>query len=97
MSKVYTLLESGPDVLVATAYKGRANFMPLSWLTMIDFEPPVVGLLMSDRNYSFAALKATRECTINVPDAKNLKTIHHLGGDRFMVAGKTIRLRSKAK
>ena len=172
LSKVYAVLEAGPVVLVATAHRGRANVMPLSWLTMLDFEPPLVGLVMGDRNFSYAALKATRECTLNVParaiaqkavdcggvsgattdkfaqfgltplpasrvraplvkecplnfecrvvDAgmvkkydlfvlevvkawidspapKNLKTIHHLGGERFMVAGPTIRLKTKAK
>src|SRR4030066_1507940 len=67
LSKVYGLLEPGPVVLVTTAYKGRANIMTLSWLTMMDFEPPLVGMVMSDRNYSFAALKATKQCVINIP------------------------------
>ena len=40
LSKVYGLLEPGPVVLVTTAQKGRANVMTLSWLTMMDFEPP---------------------------------------------------------
>lgn len=67
LSKVYGLLEPGPVVLVTTAHKGRANIMTLSWLTMMDFEPPLVGMVLSNRNYSFAALKATRECVINIP------------------------------
>lgn len=37
---------------------------------MLDFEPPLVGLVMRDRNFPFAALKATRECTLNVPTAE---------------------------
>ncbi|MDD3546118.1 MAG: flavin reductase family protein [Kiritimatiellae bacterium] len=171
LSKVYAVLESGPVVLVTTARRGRPNVMALSWLTLMDFEPPLIGLVMSDRNHSFAALKATRECVINVPTAEiadralgcgntsgakvnkfrkfgltplpaaqvqaplirecpvniecrvtdmrmvrrydlfvlqavaawkvsgsgDLTTLHHLGGDRFMVAGPTVRLRSKAK
>jgi flavin reductase (DIM6/NTAB) family NADH-FMN oxidoreductase RutF len=40
LSRVYVLLEPGPVVLVTTAQKGRANVMTLSWLTMMDFEPP---------------------------------------------------------
>jgi flavin reductase (DIM6/NTAB) family NADH-FMN oxidoreductase RutF len=52
LSKVYGLLEPGPVVLVTTAQKGRANVMTLSWLTMMDFEPPLVGMVMSNRNYS---------------------------------------------
>jgi flavin reductase (DIM6/NTAB) family NADH-FMN oxidoreductase RutF len=67
LSKVYGLLEPGPVVLVTTARRGRANVMTLSWQTMMDFEPPIVGLVMSNRNFSFGLLKAGRQCVINIP------------------------------
>jgi flavin reductase (DIM6/NTAB) family NADH-FMN oxidoreductase RutF len=67
LSRVYRLLEPGPVVMVTTAGKGRANIMPMSWHTMVDFEPPLVGCVISDRNYTFGNLKATRECVINIP------------------------------
>jgi len=67
LSRVYRLLEPGPVVLVTTARKGRANIMPMSWHTMMEFDPPLVGCIVSDRNHSFGTLKATRECVINVP------------------------------
>ena len=67
LSRVYRLLEPGPVVLLTTARKGRANVMPMSWHTMIDFEPPLVGCIVSDRNFTFGILKASRECVINVP------------------------------
>jgi len=38
LSKVYSLLESGPVVMVSSAWKGKANIMTMSWHTMIDFE-----------------------------------------------------------
>ncbi|MDO9371832.1 MAG: flavin reductase family protein [Gammaproteobacteria bacterium] len=67
LSKVYRLLEPGPVVMVTTARKGRANIMTMSWHTMMDFEPPLVGCVISNRNYTFDILKATRECVINIP------------------------------
>jgi flavin reductase (DIM6/NTAB) family NADH-FMN oxidoreductase RutF len=67
VSQVYRLLEPGPVVMVTTARKGRANIMTMSWHTMIDFEPPLVGCVISDRNHTFGILKATRECVINIP------------------------------
>jgi len=67
LSRVHRLLESGPVVLVTTARKGKANVMTMSWHTMIDFEPPLVGCVVSDRNHTFGILKATRECAINIP------------------------------
>lgn len=41
--------------------------MTMSWHTMIEFEPPLVGCVISDRNYSFGLLKASNECVINIP------------------------------
>jgi flavin reductase (DIM6/NTAB) family NADH-FMN oxidoreductase RutF len=67
LSRVYRLLEPGPVILLTTARSGRANIMPLSWHTMMEFEPPLVGLIVSNRNHSFGMLTATRECVINVP------------------------------
>jgi flavin reductase (DIM6/NTAB) family NADH-FMN oxidoreductase RutF len=43
LPKVYSLLEPGPVVLLTTARRGRANLMPLSWHTMLEFELPLVG------------------------------------------------------
>jgi flavin reductase (DIM6/NTAB) family NADH-FMN oxidoreductase RutF len=67
LSKVYGLLEPGPVVMVTTARKGRSNIMTMSWHTMIEFEPPLVGCVVSNRNYTFGILKATKECVINIP------------------------------
>ncbi|OGR68677.1 MAG: flavin reductase [Elusimicrobia bacterium GWC2_61_19] len=169
LSKVYSLLEAGPVVMLSTAFKGRNNVMTLSWHTMIDFNPPLVGCVISDRNYTFEAVKKTRECVINIPtleiagkavacgnvsgrrtdkfsvfgltpeksaavkapsvkecyaslecrladarlagkynlfifevvkarvdtSVKDPRTVHHRGGEAFMVAGRTIKIKSK--
>ncbi len=73
LSKVYGLLEPGPVVLLTTTYKGRANVMTMSWHTMMEFEPPLVGCVVSGRDFSFDALKATRQCVLNIPTVE-LKT-----------------------
>jgi flavin reductase (DIM6/NTAB) family NADH-FMN oxidoreductase RutF len=67
LSLVYSLLEPGPVVLLTTAQKGRANVMTMSWHTMMEFEPPLVGCVISNRNHSFDILKASKECVINIP------------------------------
>ena len=158
-------------MLLTTARKGRANIMTQSWHTMIEFEPPMVACVVSNRNFTFNTLKATKQCVINIPTAelaekvvacgnssgrevdkfetigltpaaasrvraplvaecyanlecrvvdtrevnryclfilevlkawidparKHPRTIHHMGSGAFMVAGKTIKLRSRMK
>lgn len=171
LSEVYRLLEPGPVVLLTTARNGKANVMTMSWHTMMEFEPPLVGCVVSNRNFTFNILRSTRECVINIPtvevaakvvgcgntsgrdvdkfqmfhltpapasqvraplieecdaqlecrvaDAKmtvkynffilevlkawidparkHPRTIHHMGRGVFLIAGKTIKLRSKMK
>ncbi|MGE5338496.1 MAG: flavin reductase family protein [Gemmatimonadota bacterium] len=75
LSRVYRLLEPGPVVLLTTARGGHANVMTMSWHTMMEFEPPLVGCVISDRNYSFGLLRATRECAINIPGADMARSV----------------------
>lgn len=75
LSKVYGLLEPGPVVLLSTAHKGRANVMTMSWHTMMEFEPPLVGCIVSGRDFSFDALKATRQCVLNIPTVELKATV----------------------
>lgn len=95
LSRVYRLLEPGPVVLLTTAHKGRANVMTMSWHTMMEFEPPLVGCIVSNRNYSFEALRRTKQCVINIPTAELAKTVVACGNasgrklDKFAAFGLT--------
>jgi len=95
LSQVYKLLEPGPVVMVTTARKGRPNIMTMSWLTMMDFEPPIVGIIMGEQSYSFGNLKATKECVINVPTVELAKKVVRVGNttgkkvDKFKTIGLT--------
>jgi flavin reductase (DIM6/NTAB) family NADH-FMN oxidoreductase RutF len=75
LAQVYRLLEPGPVVLLATARSGRTNVMAMSWHTMLEFEPPLVGCVVSNRNYSFATLKSTKECVIAIPTVELAKKV----------------------
>jgi flavin reductase (DIM6/NTAB) family NADH-FMN oxidoreductase RutF len=79
LSKVYGLLEPGPVVLVVTARGEHANIMTMSWHTMMEFEPPLVGCVISGRNASFDALKAAKECTLNIPTVELAKQVVGIG------------------
>ena len=75
LSEVYRLLEPGPVVMISTANGKRRNVMTMSWQTMIDFTPPLVGLIISNKNFTFNILKSTKECVINIPSARIAKKV----------------------
>src|SRR5512134_1771145 len=93
LSKVYSLLEPGPVVLVTTSGKVRPNIMTMSWHTMMEFEPPTVGCVISNRNYSFEILKKTRNCVINIPTVELAEKVVGCGNisgrrvDKFSMFG----------
>ena len=95
LAKAYGLLEPGPVVLLTTARKGRANVMTMSWHSMMEFEPPLVGCVVSGRNASFDTLRATRECVINIPTLELAKQVVGVGNccglevDKFAKFGLT--------
>ena len=95
LSRVYGLLEPGPVVLLATAHGGRENVMAMSWLTMMEFEPPLVGCVVSGRNWSFDLLSAAKSCVIAIPPASLARTVVGVGNcsgrrvDKFAKFGLT--------
>ncbi len=113
LAKVYQLIEPGPVVLLATARGGRnnvmtpkvmtPNVMTMSWHMMVEFEPPLIACVVSGADYSFAALKATRECVIAIPARKLLRQVVAVGNstgaeiDKFAAFGLTPRPAKKVR
>jgi flavin reductase (DIM6/NTAB) family NADH-FMN oxidoreductase RutF len=95
LSKVYGLLEPGPVLLLTTSHKGVANVMTMSWHTMLEFEPPLVGCVVSQNDFSFKALNATRQCALNIPTVELVDQVVGCGNasgalvDKFATFGLT--------
>ncbi|OPY70671.1 MAG: Flavin reductase like domain protein [Syntrophorhabdaceae bacterium PtaU1.Bin034] len=66
LSKAFQLIEPGPVVLVTTAHKKKANVMAMSWHMVMDFTPQI-GCIIGPWDYSFSALRTTKECVIAIP------------------------------
>lgn len=77
LSQVYRLIEPGPVVLVSTMSGKQANIMTMSWHMMIDFEPPILACVISNRDYTFGIVKKTKECVINIPTVELAKKSWH--------------------
>lgn len=79
LSKVYQTLEPGPVVLLSTMGEEKANVMTLSWHMMIDFEPPLLGCVVSNRDFTFNILRKTKECVINIPTVELASKVVGIG------------------
>ena len=93
LDKVYQLLEPGPVVLLATASRGRANVMAMSWHMMVEFEPPLVACVVSGANHSFEALRRTGECVVAIPARKLARQVVGVGNCSGRDTDKLVRFR----
>ena len=78
ISKAFTLIESGPVVLVTTNDGKKNNIMTISWTMVVDFTP-MFAMTTGPWNYSFAALQKTKECVIAIPTVDLLDKVVGVG------------------
>lgn len=78
LSKAFTLMESGPVVLVTTHDGQKDNIMTISWTMVMDFTP-VFAITTGEWNHSFAALRKNRECVIAIPTVDMLDKVVGIG------------------
>lgn len=95
LSQAYRLIEPGPVVLVSTTNGKQANIMTMSWHMMVDFVPPIIACVISNRDYTFDILIKTKECVINIPTVELAKKVVACGNtsgrnvDKFKKLGLT--------
>jgi len=78
LSKAFTLMESGPVVLVTTHEGHKDNIMTISWTMVMDFTP-VFAITTGEWNHSYAALRKNRECVIAIPTVDMLDKVVGIG------------------
>ena len=78
LSKAFTLMESGPVVLVTTHEGQKDNIMTISWTMVMDFTP-VFAIITGEWNHSYAALRKNRECVIAIPTVDMLDKVVGIG------------------
>jgi len=71
-------MESGPVVLVTTYDGKKNNVMTISWTMVLDFKP-TFAITTGEWNYSFAALRKTKECVISIPTVDMLNKVVGIG------------------
>ncbi len=78
LSRAFTLIEPGPVVSVTTRDGGKNNVMTISWTMVLDFTP-VFALTTGGWNYSFAALRKTKECVVAIPTVDMIDRVVGIG------------------
>ena len=79
VDQIRRFLEPGPVILVSSAFNGRNNIMTLGWHTIMESSPSLVGCYIWSENHSFAMIRKSRECVINIPTIDMVDTVIGIG------------------
>lgn len=78
ISKAFTLMEPGPVVFITTNDGNRNNVMTISWTMVMDFTP-LFAITTGPWNYSYTALRKSRECVISIPTVDMIDRVVGVG------------------
>jgi flavin reductase (DIM6/NTAB) family NADH-FMN oxidoreductase RutF len=86
-------LETGPIVLISSAWRGETNVMTLGWHMMIGWDQ--IATYIWDANHSFGLIRNSKACVINVPTVDLVDKVVKIGNstgakiDKFDAFGLT--------
>ncbi|GEP88510.1 NADH-FMN oxidoreductase RutF, flavin reductase (DIM6/NTAB) family [Chitinophaga terrae (ex Kim and Jung 2007)] len=95
VSKIRKFLEPGPVALISSHYKGKSNIMTQAWHTVLEFNPSLIGCMITASNHSFDMIRKSGECVINIPTVDLIDEIIGIGNssgqrmDKFRKFGLT--------
>jgi len=75
----------------------------MGWHTVMEFTPSLVGCVIAGGNYSFALIRKSRECVINLPTTALTDTVVGIGNttgaeiDKFAHFGLTAQAATRVK
>jgi flavin reductase (DIM6/NTAB) family NADH-FMN oxidoreductase RutF len=78
ISKAFTLLEPGPVVFITTNDGEKNNIMTISWTMVVEFTP-IFAITTGPWNYSYAALRKSKECVIAIPTVDLIDKVVGIG------------------
>ncbi len=92
--KAMNLTSPQPLMAVCTLKAdGTTNIAPVSFLSYVSFEPPMIGFAMMKPSYSGERFRETKEAILTVPSGKIGNALLYCG----KVSGKTIDKAAKCK
>ncbi|MEC5320239.1 flavin reductase family protein [Brenneria populi subsp. brevivirga] len=78
IEKAFTLIEAGPVILVTTHDGKKDNVMTISWTMVLGFSASF-AITTGAWNYSYAALRTSRECVLSIPTVDMIDTVVGIG------------------
>lgn len=68
-----------PMTLVGTSIDNRVNFMPLAWMSRVNYRPPMLAVAVNKRHYTSEGILETKTFSVNIPSVDLLVKTDYCG------------------
>lgn len=68
-----------PVCLVGSIVSGKANFCTIAWFSIIDDEPPMVGIVMGKKRQTREGMVENGCFSVNIPSQSMVRAVDHCG------------------
>ncbi|MCZ7393113.1 MAG: flavin reductase family protein [Candidatus Methanoperedens sp.] len=80
-----TFVYPNPVTLLGANVEGRANFMPLGWVSRVNADPPFLGVGVNKVHHTLRGIFENKTFSVNFPRADMVEATDYCG----LVSGKT--------
>ncbi len=84
--KTHAFVYPMPMTLVGAVVEGKPNFMPVGWVSRVNFKPPLIAMGMGNSHYTNVGIHANEQFSVNVPSVEMLEAVDYMG----LVTGKKV-------
>jgi len=68
-----------PVCVVGSMVEGKPNFCTIAWFTMIDDEPPMIGIVMAKKRRTKDGILKERTFSVNIPGTGSVVSVDRVG------------------
>jgi flavin reductase (DIM6/NTAB) family NADH-FMN oxidoreductase RutF len=66
-------------VVVGTLVNDRPNFMPVAWVTRVNFKPPMIAIAVGKSHYTNGGIHSSKAFSVNIPNIDLMKKVDYCG------------------
>ena len=75
----YRYLYPRPTIIVTSGSISKPCALTIAWSTPLSVIPPLVGVSITDKRYSYSIIKAQKDFVINIPNISQTPEAHYIG------------------
>jgi flavin reductase (DIM6/NTAB) family NADH-FMN oxidoreductase RutF len=74
-----TFLYPMPLALIGATVKGKPNFMPIAWVSIVEHSPPMISISASKNHYTNKGIKKNGTFSVNTPSIDMVQITDYCG------------------